>query len=160
MLGHIPTHLSTCQGLRDCESPSCQASCDGWVSLASRGSKALDENERDKRREKGVKVNIENWKGRFSDTQNLYWNPSWRRTQVKTRHWSVSSEILKMCVGLWVWGGCRGIQSCGWFVFLTLVHWKRQPWSAYLGLSQMWALSRAQAGKLSHQAAPSHLTQS
>lgn len=43
---------------------------------------------------------------------------------------------------------------------MTLVHWKRQPWSPCLGLNQMWAVSRAQAGKLSHQAAPSHLSQS
>lgn len=59
MLGITPTHLSTCQELRDCELPSCQTSSDGWVSLTSRGSKAQEENERDRRREKSVNVNIE-----------------------------------------------------------------------------------------------------
>lgn len=68
MLGVTATHLSTCQELRDCKWPLCQTSCDGWVSLASRGSKAQEENEGDRRRRKGVNVNIEYWKGRFSDT--------------------------------------------------------------------------------------------
>lgn len=155
MLGITATHLSTCQELRDCKWPLCQTSCDGWVSLASRGSKAQEENERDKRRKKGVNVNIEYWKGIFSDTHRtcteIHPEGGYKH---KTRHWSVSSEIWKVCINLWIWGVCwAGLVSWFWCPGkdshgLPILTWARcEPWG------------EPRLGN-SHQAAPRHLSQS
>lgn len=66
MLGHIPTHLSTCQELRDCETPSCQITCDGWLSLASRASKAQGWEWKGQKEEERCESEYRN--GRCSDT--------------------------------------------------------------------------------------------
>lgn len=66
MLGHTPAHLSTCQELSDCESPSCQITRDGWLSLASRASKTQGWER--KGQKEGERSESEYQKGRFSDT--------------------------------------------------------------------------------------------
>lgn len=65
MLGHSPTYLSTGQELRDCESPSCQLICDGWLSLAPRTNKA--QGWEWKGQKEGERCESEYRKGRFSD---------------------------------------------------------------------------------------------